>query len=77
MIKITRSTRGRLFFPLLETSGSGAEDQYTVGILSVVGVLSVAGTVQSVPCSSPGLEQGLPVSSGYVTNIPKLKGLKH
>ena len=71
MIKITRSTRGRLFFPLQETSGSGTEDQYTVGILSV------AGTVQSVPCSSPGLEQGLSVSSGCITNIPKLKGLKH
>lgn len=71
MIKITKSTRGRLFFLLLKTSGSGAEDQHTLGILSM------AGTVQSVPCSSPGLEQGVLVSSGCVTDIPKLKGLKH
>lgn len=71
VIKITKSTRGCLFFLSLNTFGSGAEARHLAGIVCVVG------TVQSVPCSFPGLEQGVVVSSSCVTNIPKLKGLKH
>lgn len=71
VIKISKSTRGRLFFLSPSPFGSGAQVQYLAGIICVVG------TVQSVPCSFPGFEQGVVVSSSCVTNIPKLKGLKH